>query len=96
MFGMITLLIALTAVVLGYSGARRFVRDRLRYVDGAQKGTAPIVAGIVAFLIALPVTWLLPLVGIGTAIAFAVSVATGVAVGARDIKSGNYTSLPRT
>ena len=81
MFGMITLLIALAAVVFGYSGARRFVRDRLRYVDGAQKGTAPIVAGIVAFLIALPVVWLLPLVGTGTAIAFAVSVATGVAVG---------------
>ena len=96
MFGMIAFLIALTAVVLGYSGARRFVRDRLRYVDGAQKGTAPVVAGIVAFLIALPVVWLLPLVGMGTAIAFAISVATGVAVGARDIKSGNYTSLPRT
>ncbi|HYN82419.1 MAG TPA: hypothetical protein VES88_13020 [Gemmatimonadaceae bacterium] len=95
MFGMISLLIALVAVVLGYSGARKFVRDRLRYVDGAQKGTAPIVAGIVTFLIALPVVWLLPLVGIGTAIAFALSVATGVAVGARDIKSGNYTSLPR-
>ena len=96
MFGMITLLIALAAVVVGYSGARKFVRDRLRYVDGAQKGTAPFVAGIVAFLIALPVVWLLPLVGTGTAIAFALSVATGVAVGARDIKSGNYTSLPRT
>ena len=95
MFGFITMLIALVAVVIGYAGARRFVRDRLRYVDSAQKGTAPIIAGIVAFLIALPVSWLLPLIGTGTAIAFAVSVATGVAVGARDIKSGNYTSLPR-
>ena len=95
MFSFITMLIAVLAVVIGYSGARRFVRDRLRYVEGAQKGTAPIVAGIVAFLIALPIVWVLPLVGIGTAIAFAVSVATGVAVGARDIKSGNYTSLPR-
>ena len=95
MFSMIAFLIAAAAVVIGYGGARRFVRDRLRYVDGAQKATAPIIAGIVAFLIALPVVWLLPLVGIGTAIAFAVSVATGVAVGARDIKSGNYQSLPR-
>ena len=94
MFSFIAMLIAVLAVVMGYSGARRFVR-RLRYVDGAQKGTAPIIAGIVAFLIALPVVWLLPIVGTGTAIAFAVSVATGVAVGARDIKSGNYTSLPR-
>lgn len=92
---MIGILIAVLAVVIGYSGARRFVRDRLRYVDGAQKGTAPIIAGIVAFLIALPVVWLLPFAGIVTAIAFAVSVASGVAVGARDIKSGNYTSLPR-
>lgn len=92
---MFALLISLAAIIIGYGGARRFVRDRLRYVDGAQKGTAPIIAGIVAFLIALPVVWLLPFVGIVTAIAFAVSVATGVAVGARDIKSGNYTSLPR-
>lgn len=96
MFSMIGLLIAIAAVFIGYGGARRFVRDRLRYVDGAQKGTAPIIAGIVAFLIALPVVWLLPLVGIGTAAAFAISVATGVAVGARDIKAGNYPSLPRT
>jgi len=95
MFSFIAMLIAVLAVIFGYSGARRFVRDRLRYVDGAQKGTAPIIAGIVSFLIALPVVWLLPIVGTGTAIAFAVSVATGVAVGARDIKSGNYTSLPR-
>jgi hypothetical protein len=94
-FSFISFVIALLAVVIGYSGARRFVRDRLRYVDGAQKGTAPIVAGIVAFLIALPLSWLLPLVGTGTEIAFAISVATGVASGARDIKSGNYTSLPR-
>jgi hypothetical protein len=95
MFSFITMLIAILAVVIGYSGARRFVRDRLRYVDGAQKGTAPIIAGIVAFLIALPVSWLLPLIGTGTAIAFAVSVATCVAVCGRDIKSGKYTSLPR-
>jgi hypothetical protein len=94
-FSFISFVIALAAVVIGYSGARRFVRDRLRYVDGAQKGTAPIIAGIGAFLIAWLVTGLLPLVGTGTAIAFAVSVATGVASGARDIKSGNYTSLPR-
>lgn len=95
MFGFLYMLIALAAVVVGYSGARRFVRDRLRYVDGAQKPTAPIIAGIVAFLIALPISWLLPLVGAGTAIAFALSVAIGVASGGRDIKSGNYTSLPR-
>ena len=95
MFGFLYMLIALVAVVVGYSGARRFVRDRLRYVDGAQKATAPIIAGIVAFLIALPISWLLPLVGAGTAIAFAISVAVGVASGSRDIKSGNYTSLPR-
>ena len=53
------------------------------------------IRACVLFLIALPVSWLLPLIGTGTAIAFAVSVATGVAVGARDIKSGNYPSLPR-
>ena len=44
MFSFIAMLIAVLAVVMGYSGARRFVRDRLRYVDGAQKGTAPASA----------------------------------------------------
>jgi hypothetical protein len=95
MFSFIAFVIAVVAVVLGYSGARRFVRDRLRYVDGAQKGTAPLIAGIVAFLVAWPLSWLLPLVGTGTALAFAISVAVGVSGGARDIKSGNYPSLPR-
>ena len=95
MFGFITMLIAVLAVVIGYSGARRFVRDRLRYVDGAQKGTAPIIAGIVAFLIALPVVWLLPLRWNRYGNRFCGERGDGVAVGARDIKSGNYTSLPR-
>ncbi len=95
MFNLIALAIAVVAAIFGYNAAKRFVRDRLRYVEGAHRPTAPIIAGIAAFLIALPIVGLLPIVGIGTAITFALSVAGGVAAGSRDVKSGNYTSLPR-
>lgn len=94
MFSIIAFGIALVVAILGFRTARRFVRDRLRWVDGAHRPTAPIIAGIVALLVAVPVVALLPVVGIGTAIAFAVSVATGVAAGSQDVKSGRYEVLP--
>jgi len=47
---------------------------------------APIVAGIGAALIAAPIVWLLPLVGTGSAIAFGLSVALGVAAGNKEVR----------
>ncbi len=88
MLGLIGLSITLAAVILGYMNSRRFVRTRLRYVDAAQRWTAPLLAGIGAAVLATPVTWLLPLVGGGTALLFGVAVGTGVAHGARDVKRG--------
>lgn len=89
---MITLILSfiiasITAVVL-HGGARRFVRDRLRYVDMVQKGLAPWVAGVAAFFVATLLVGLLPIVGIGTALTAGVAVGSGVAAGARDIKKG--------
>jgi hypothetical protein len=74
------------AAWLGYTQARAFMRNRLRFVDAAQTFWAPILAGGGAALIALPVVGLLPLVGAGTAISFGVSVGLGVASGQRDIR----------
>ncbi len=89
MFTMIAFIIATIAAIFGYSAAKKFVRDRLRFVDGAHKPTTPIIAGIGAYIIAMIVVGLLPIVGIGTAIAFALSVAFGAAAGSREVKSGN-------
>ncbi len=93
MFTMIAFLIATVAAVFGYSAANTFVRDRLRYVEGAHKPVAPVIAGIGAYLIALLVVGHLPIVGLGTAIAFGLSVAFGTAAGSKQVKSGNLPYL---
>jgi hypothetical protein len=84
----ISLVITLFASWIGYGAARRFVRDRLRYVESALSPVAPVMAAVGAAVIAAPVVWLLPVVGGGTALAFAVSVGFGVRAGATDVKRG--------
>jgi hypothetical protein len=77
----------IAAAAFGFITARKYVRDRLKFVDGVHGLKAPLIAGLAAWAIATPLTWLLPLVGIGTAITFGLSVAFGVRAGARDIRS---------
>ena len=79
----------IAATAFGYVTARKFVRDRLKYVDGAQTLKAPLIAALVAWAVVTPLTWILPLVGMGTAILFGVSVGLGVRAGARDIRAAN-------
>lgn len=74
------------AALLGFWQARRFTVNRLQYVDAVQNGLAPVLAGIGAAVIALPVVAILPLVGGGTALLFGLAVALGVSSGARDIR----------
>ncbi len=92
MFSLFALLIsfgiaAVTAIVL-HSTARRFVRNRLRYVDGVQKSIAPWLAGGAAFIAGAVLVPILPFVGLGTALTAALAVGSGVAAGARDIRQG--------
>jgi len=77
----------IAAGAFGYIAARKFVRDRLKFVDAAQSMRGALLAGVIAWAIATPITWLLPLVGTGTAILFGISVAVGVRAGARDIRT---------
>ncbi len=88
MFGMITLALALGAAWFGYGTARRFVRDRLRYVDSALTPGAAIIAGIGGAVLLSPLAWLLPLVTGGTAVAFGLGVGLGARAGASDVKRG--------
>ena len=90
MLGLLSIVITLGTVWFGYGTARRFVRERLRYVDGALTGGAAIVAGIGACVVAWPLMWLLPLVGGGTAIAFGLAVGLGTKAGASDVKRGYH------
>jgi di/tricarboxylate transporter len=92
---LISTAIVLAGAVIGYGTSRRFVRDRLRYVDNAHKPSIPIVVGVVAFLVALPivnVVSILPLIhlGGGAAIALGASVGLGVRAGTKDIREGRY------
>lgn len=70
----------------GYLKTRRFVRERLRFVNEAQAPSAPFIAGAAAALLAAPVVWLLPLVGAPTAVVFGLGVGWGVYHGGRDVR----------
>lgn len=88
MLGLLVLAATIAAAAFGYGGARRFVRERLRFVDAAQTLKAPVIAGLVAWTVTLPLTWIIPLVSGGSALVFGVAVALGVRAGARDIRDG--------
>jgi hypothetical protein len=86
-FGSIAgLAMTVATTALGFWQSRRFTVNRLQYVDAVQNALAPVLAGIGAALIALPVVAIVPLIGTGTALLFGLSVALGVSSGARDIR----------
>jgi hypothetical protein len=76
---------AATAGIWGYWKSRRFVGKRLRFTKFVERPGIGIASGVVATIVASPVAWL-PVIGIGTAIAFGAGVGTGVALGAKDAK----------
>ncbi len=95
MLGIIVLAVSLGISWLSYGTARRFVRERLRYVEAALTPGAAFVAGLVAAVVATPVVALVhivPIVGTlvsgGTALVFGLSVGLGVRSGAQDVKRG--------
>ena len=85
---MLSFAIATVLAIVLHSAARRFVRNRLRYVDAVQKAIVPWAAGGAAFLVGALLVPVIPIVGIGTAITAALAVGSGVAAGAKDIRQG--------
>jgi hypothetical protein len=86
---MLTLIAFAASVALtwaAYSQARKFVRERLRFVPAAQTFWAPLIAGGATALVALPIVGLIPLIGAGTALSIGLSVGLGVASAQRDIR----------
>jgi hypothetical protein len=91
----ISLALMAVGVIMGYGTARRFVRDRLRFVDSAHKPSVPLIVGIVAFLVCVPIVNLisiLPLVhlGGGAALLLGASVGLGTRAGSKDVREGRY------
>lgn len=73
----------------GYAKARRFVRERLRFVDAVQRPGVPLVVGMLGAVAAAPVVWLLPVIGGGTALVFGTGLGLAVRHGARDLRRGD-------
>ena len=84
--GFVSLVLTVSLVYFGYSTARRFVRDRLRFVEGARKMHIPFVVTLAVLAVAVPLAWLLPFVSVGSALALGVGVGAGVAAGGRDLR----------
>lgn len=91
MFGLLALALSLGVSWFGFSAARRFVRERLRYVDAALSPGAAIVAALGAAILAWPVMTLLsflPLIEAPLALVFGLGVGLGARAGATDVKRG--------
>lgn len=71
---------------ISYVKVRDFVRERLRFVDAAQKRSAPWLAGVATTLALSPVVAILPVLGAGTAVVFGVVVGTAVRKGQRETR----------
>lgn len=71
---------------ISYVKVRDFVRTRLRFVDAAQSGAAPWIAGVAGALVAAPIVALLPILGTSTAIVYGVVVGAGVRSGQKQVK----------
>ena len=82
---MIELLIYGAITAVGYFPSKKFVRDRLRFVDAAQNPAAPLVAGVAAAAVAAPFA-VLPVLTLGTAALFGIGVGFGVRSGVRAIR----------
>ena len=83
---MIGFLIAWIAAFVGFSKARGFVKNRLRYVDGVHKRSAPWKAGLIAAVVTTPIALILPFISGASAMLFGASIGLGVAAGRRDLR----------
>ena len=90
MIALLGLIVAWSAAYFGYKESRRFVRERLRYVDGVHRAFVPWKAGLVAAIATLPLTWIIPAITSGAALLFGAAVGFGVAAGRRDIRARRY------
>jgi hypothetical protein len=90
MFFLIGVVVAWSAAIVGYSRARKFVRERLRYVDSVHNTFVPLKVGLIAAAVAVPIAWALPFVTAGAGVIFGTAVGCGVASGRKDIRNRRH------
>jgi hypothetical protein len=83
---LIGFMVAWTAAFFGYSRSRGFVKNRLRYVEGVHRWSAPWKAGLIAAVVSTPVAWAVPFISGASAALFGAAVGLGVAAGRRDLR----------
>ena len=83
MFGL-EWIVALGIGGYGYFKSRRFVREKLRFVEIVHKPAAPVAVGVATGVAAGVVVSVLPVVGVVTAVVAGVSIGMGVSHGAKD------------
>ena len=86
MFGLIIVGASMAAAAFGFLQARVFTRKKLAFVDAAQSGAAPVIAGVGAAVLGALILAFIPFFGGGTALLFGLGVGAGVASGQSDIK----------
>lgn len=88
-FGLIYFGVLAVVGIAGYVISKNFVRRRLRFVDAIQSPLAPIAAGVLAFALVWPLSFL-PFVSTTTALLAGFGTAFGTASGARALRRGDY------
>lgn len=88
-YGLIYFGVLAVVGVAGYFISKNFVRRRLRFVDAIQSPIAPILAGVLAFAIMWPLSFL-PFVTTTTAVLAGFATAFGTASGVRALRRGDY------
>ncbi len=83
----IELLLALGVSGYGYFKSRRFVRERLRFIDAVQRPATPIAAGLVTGLATGVLVAVVPFIGgLTIPVLAGIGIGVGVSHGAKDSK----------
>ena len=88
LFNFVSLVIAAGVGLFTFALARQYVRSRLRFVDAVRTPIAPWVAGLAAWMIAVPIAALLPLITGLTALVFGAATGLGTASGVKALQRG--------
>ncbi|MBA2291682.1 MAG: hypothetical protein H0W15_04415 [Gemmatimonadales bacterium] len=87
-FGLVKIALMIGIGLFAFSIARGYVRSRLRFVDAVRNPLAPWIVGVGAWIVAVPVAALLPLITGATALAFGLASGLGTASGVKALKRG--------
>jgi hypothetical protein len=87
-FGLVRVLLMIGVGFFAFGVARGYVRSRLRFVDAVRGPMIPWIVGVGAWIVAVPVAALLPLITGATALVFGLASGLGTASGVKALQRG--------